>query len=40
MPTNLQVWITVQPEDYAFSTDLKDAYLHIHTVKHHHHHFL
>ena len=35
MPTIRQVWLLVQPDDYAFSIDLKDAYLHVPNVKHH-----
>ena len=36
MPTNRHVWQHIQWGDYAFSIDLKDAYLHIPIVKHHH----
>ena len=36
MPTIKQVWLLVQPGDYAFSSDLKDVYLHFPIVKHHH----
>ena len=35
MPNIIQVWKHTQQDDYAFSIDLKDAYLHIH-IKHHH----
>ena len=35
MLTIRQVWSLVQEGDYAFSVDLKDAYLHIAIVKHH-----
>ena len=31
------VWQLIQHGDYAFSIDLRDAYLHIPVVKHHHH---
>ena len=37
MPTLKHVWQLIQHGDYAFSIDLEDAYLHIPTVKHHHH---
>ena len=36
MPTMRHVWQLIQCGDYAFSTDLQDAYLHIPIVKHHH----
>ena len=34
------MWQLIQPGDYAFSIDLKNAYLHIPIVKHHHHFFM
>ena len=37
MPTIRHVWQLFQHDDYAFSIDLQDAYLHIPIVKHHHH---
>ena len=37
MPTIRHVWQHIQHDDYAFSIDLQDAYLHIAIVKHHHH---
>ena len=37
VPTIRQVWQLIQEGDYAFSIDLKDAYLHMAFVKHHHH---
>ena len=37
MPTIRHVQQLIQHGDYAFSIDLKDAYLHIPIVKHHHH---
>ena len=37
MPTLKHVWQLIQHGGYAFSTDLKDAYLHIPIVKYHHH---
>ena len=37
MPTLKHVWQFIQHGDYAFSIDLRDAYLHILIVKHHHH---
>ena len=37
MPTIRHVWQLIQHGDFAFSTDLQDAYLHIPTVKHHCH---
>ena len=37
MPTLKHVWQLIQQGDYAFSIDLQDAYLHVPTVKHHHH---
>ena len=37
MPTLKHVWQLIQHGNYAFSIDLQDAYLHIPTVKHHHH---
>ena len=36
MPTLRQVWQLIQQDDYAFFIDLKDIYLHICNVKHHH----
>ena len=36
MPTIRHVWQLIQHGDYAFSTDLQVAYLHIPIVKHHH----
>ena len=36
MPTIKQVWQLIQQGDYAVSINLKDAYLHIPIVKHHH----
>ena len=38
MPTIRHVWQLAQYGNYAFSINLKDAYLHI--VKHHHHFYL
>ena len=35
MPTIRQVWLLVQPGNYALFIDLTDAYLHIPIVKHH-----
>ena len=40
MPTIRHIWQLIQHGDYAFSIDLKDAYLHIPFVKHHHQPFL
>ena len=40
MPTVRQVWQLIQPGDYAFSFNLKDAYLHIAIVKHCHHFYV
>ena len=37
MPTIKHVWQIIQCGDYAFSIDLKDAYLYIPVVKHHCH---
>ena len=37
MSTIRQIQLLIQQGDYAFSIDLKDAYLHIPIVKHHHH---
>ena len=37
MPTIRHVWQLIQDDDYAFSIDLQDAYLHIPIVKHHCH---
>ena len=37
MPTIRHVWQLIQCDDYAFSIDLQDAYLHIPIVKHHCH---
>ena len=37
MPTIRYVGQLIQCGDYAFSIDLKDAYLHIPIFKHHHH---
>ena len=37
MPTLKHVWQLIQHGDYAFSIDLKDAYLHVPIVKHHPH---
>ena len=37
MPTIRQVWLLIQHGNYTFSIDLKDGYLHIPIVKHHHH---
>ena len=36
MPTIVQMWLLIQWRDYAFSIDLKNAYLQIPIVKHHH----
>ena len=36
-PTIRHVWLLIQHGDYAFSTDLQDAYLHIPIVRHHCH---
>ena len=36
MPTTQQVQQHIQQGDYAFSIDLKEAYLHIPVVKPHH----
>ena len=38
MPTLKNIWQLIQQGDFAFPIDLQDAYLHIPTVKHHHHH--
>ena len=35
MPTIEQVWQLIEQGNYAFSIDIKDAYLHIPMVKHH-----
>ena len=35
-----QVWQLIQQGDYAFSFDLKHAYLHIPIVKHHCHFYI
>ena len=40
MPTLKNVWQLIQQGDFAFSTDLQDAYLHVPIVKHHHHFFM
>ena len=42
MPTLKHIWQLIQQGDFAFSIDLQDAYLHVPTVKHHHHflHFI
>ena len=40
MPTIRHVQQLIQHDNYAFSIDLQDAYLHICTVKHHHHFLL
>ena len=37
MPTLKNVWQLIQQGDFAFSTDLQDAYLHVPIAKHHHH---
>ena len=37
MLTLNHVWQLIQHDDYAFSIDLQDAYLHTPIVKHHHH---
>ena len=37
IPTVRKVGQLIQQGDFAFSIDLKDAYLHIPIVKHHHH---
>ena len=37
MPTIREVWHLIQQGDYAFSIDLKVAYLQIPIVKHYHH---
>ena len=37
MPTIRHVWQPIQCGEYSFLIDLKDAYLHIPIVKHHHH---
>ena len=37
MPTLNHVWQLINHDDYAFSIDLWDAYLHVPIVKHHHH---
>ena len=37
MSTIRHVQQLIQHGDYAFSTDLQDAYLHIPIVEHHHH---
>ena len=39
MPTIRQVWLLIQQGGYDFPINLKDAYLHI-TIVEHHHHFL
>ena len=39
MPTLKTIWQLIQHGDFAFSIDLQDAYLHVPTVKHHHHFF-
>ena len=36
MPTIRQVWLLIQQGDFAFSIDLKDVYLYMPIVKHHH----
>ena len=36
MPTIRHVWQLIQHDDYTYSIDLQDAYLHIPIVKHHH----
>ena len=36
MPTFKHIWQLIQQNDFAFSTDLQDAYLHVPIVKHHH----
>ena len=36
MPTIKNIWQLIQQGDFAFSTDLQDAYLHVPIVKHHH----
>ena len=40
MPAMGQVWYVIQQGNYPFSGDLKNAYLHIPIVKHHHHFFM
>ena len=37
MATLKHVWQLIQHDDYAFSTDLQDAYLNVPIVKHHRH---
>ena len=36
MPTVRHIWQLIQCGDYAFLVDIKDAYLHIPIIKHHH----
>ena len=40
MPTLKNVGQLIQQGDFAFSIDLRDAYLHIPIVKHHHHFYI
>ena len=37
MPSLKNIWQLIWQDDFAFSIDLQDAYLHVPIVKHHHH---